>query len=170
VGPASFISDATALHYFAIATVLLLAMRPSAVDIDLALHAPALVGIAEGGLAIGAVIINVALVHAPALVGVADAEVAVISDVALNLAPALVGVADAPVAVVALFHAPALVGVADAEVTVVIVVAHHAPAVVRIADIIIPPRTSIVRGTGAEAEVVVAEAFGTDAASAALVI
>ena len=66
-------------------------------------------------------------------------------------------------------HAPALVGVADAPVAVVIVVAHHAPAVVRVADIIIPPRTSIVRGTGAEAEVVVAEAFGTDAATALII-
>jgi len=96
----------------------------------------------------GAVVIDLAL-HALAPLFIADTTVAIVIDIALN--------------------APALAGVADTTVAVIIDVAHHAPAVILVADIIIPPRTSFVRGTGAEAEVVVAEAFGTDAATALVI-
>ena len=65
-------------------------------------------------------------------------------------------------------HAPALVGVADtATGAVVIDVAHHAPAVVCVADII-ATATFIVRGTGGEAEVAVAGAIA--APTTALII
>ena len=59
-------------------------------------------------------------------------------------------------------YTPALVGVADAPVAVFIGVAHHAPAVVCVADII-ATATFIVRGTGGEAKVVVAGAIAAPA-------
>ena len=70
-------------------------------------------------------------------------------------------------AVIDILYTPALVGVADAPVAVFIGVAHHAPAVVCVADII-ATATFIVRGTGGEAEVAVAGAIA--APTTALII
>jgi len=85
-----------------------------------------------------AVVIDAAL-HAPAFADVADTTVAVVIDPALH-APALEDVAETTVAVVIdlAFHAPALVGVADRRIAIAIFIhlAHHASAIVLVADII----------------------------------